>query len=156
MKLTKGEFRLMIKECIRELITEGAFNQILTESISGNVLPNMVGVQNQSQTQTNTGYQSQQQNVVNPHLQNLIQNTAKMVTAAKPQQAGLYAALLEDTAKTTLQKMMLNDTQMRGSANMIVEDNQPITANEIKDLQALSGGGDMKRWAAIAMGGQKR
>ena len=154
MKLTKGEFRLMIKECIRELITEGAFNQILSESISGNVLPNSGIVAGQNQQFS--GNVNQQQSNVNPHLQNIIQNTAKMVTAAKPQQAGLYAALLEDTAKTTLQKMLLNDSQMRSGGNMIVEDNTPVSAHEVQDLQALSVGGDMKRWAAIAMGGQKR
>ena len=154
MKLTKGEFRLMIKECIRELITEGAFNQILSESISGNVLPNSGIVAGQNQQFS--GNVNQQQSNVNPHLQNIIQNTAKMVTAARPQQAGLYAALLEDTAKTTLQKMLLNDSQMRSGGNMIVEDNTPVSAHEVQDLQALSVGGDMKRWAAIAMGGQKR
>lgn len=154
MKLTKGEFRLMIKECIRELITEGAFNQILSESISGNVLPNSATVTGQNQQFS--GNINQQQSNVNPHLQNIIQNTAKMVTAARPQQAGLYAALLEDTAKTTLQKMLLNDSQMRSGGNMIVEDNTPVSAHEVQDLQALSVGGDMKRWAAIAMGGQKR
>ena len=154
MKLTKGEFRLMIKECIRELITEGAFNQILSESISGNVLPNS-GIAS-GQPQQFLGNVNQQQSNVNPHLQNIIQNTAKMVTAARPQQAGLYAALLEDTAKTTLQKMLLNDSQMRTGGNMIVEDNTPVSAHEVQDLQALSVGGDMKRWAAIAMGGQKR
>lgn len=155
MKLTKGEFRLMIKECIRELITEGAFNQILTESISGNVLPNSnIGTISSQQSMMNS---VPQQSNLNPHLNNLIQNTAKMVTAAKPQQAGLYAALLEDTAKTTLQKMILNDTQMRGGGgNMVVEDNTPLSQHEVQDLQALSVGGDMKRWAAIAMGGQKR
>lgn len=154
MKLTKGEFRLMIKECIRELITEGAFNQILTESISGNVLPNVASVSGQPQQVAINS--SQNQANVNPHLQNIIQNTAKMVTAARPQQAGLYAALLEDTAKTTLQKMLLNDSQMRNAGNMIVEDNTPLSQHEVQDLQALSAGGDMKRWAAIAMGGQKR
>lgn len=154
MKLTKGEFRLMIKECIRELITEGAFNQILSESITGNVLPNSATVTGQNQQFS--GNINQQQSNVNPHLQNIIQNTAKMVTAARPQQAGLYAALLEDTAKTTLQKMLLNDSQMRSGGNMIVEDNTPVSAHEVQDLQALSVGGDMKRWAAIAMGGQKR
>ena len=154
MKLTKGEFRLMIKECIRELITEGAFNQILSESISGNLLPNSGIVSAQSQQVSRDA--NQPQSNVNPHLQNIIQNTAKMVTAARPQQAGLYAALLEDTAKTTLQKMLLNDSQMRSGGNMIVEDNTPVSAHEVQDLQALSVGGDMKRWAAIAMGGQKR
>lgn len=32
MKLTKGEFKVMIKECIKELIKEGAFNQALHEA----------------------------------------------------------------------------------------------------------------------------
>lgn len=155
MKLTKGEFRLMIKECIRELITEGAFNQILTESMTGNVYSNSNTIAAMPQQQMMNSVP--QQSTLNPHLSNLIQNTAKMVTAAKPQQAGLYAALLEDTAKTTLQKMMLNDTQMRGGGgHMVVEDNTPLSQHEVQDLQALSVGGDMKRWAAIAMGGQKR
>ncbi len=154
MKLTKGEFRLMIKECIRELITEGAFNQILTESIYSNAGINSGTISGQSQQLY--GNTNQQQANINPHLHNIVQNTAKMVTTAKPQQAGLYAALLEDTAKTTLQKMLLNDTQMRSAGNMIVEDNTPVSQHDMRDLQALSGNGDMKRWAAIAMGGQKR
>ena len=33
MKLTKGEFKAMIKECIKELITEGAFDTVLAESM---------------------------------------------------------------------------------------------------------------------------
>ena len=32
MKLTKSEFKAMIKECMRELIKEGAFGQTITES----------------------------------------------------------------------------------------------------------------------------
>lgn len=33
MKLTKSEFKTMIKECIKELITEGAFDTVLEESM---------------------------------------------------------------------------------------------------------------------------
>jgi hypothetical protein len=146
MKLSKGEFRLMIKECIRELINEGAFNQILTESI-GNVKPQML--------QGGVGENSVR--TENPHLQNLIQTTTKLVTAGKPQQAQLYASLLEDTAKNTLQRMINGDTEMRGSSNLLVEGEEtPVSAHEMRDLENLSGNGDMKRWAAIAMGGSKR
>jgi hypothetical protein len=33
MKLNKSEFKNMIKECIRELVDEGAFNEVLKENI---------------------------------------------------------------------------------------------------------------------------
>lgn len=149
MKLSKTEFRLMIKECLRELINEGAFNHILTETVGASKL-NYTG-------KPPTGTTSQYDDITNPHLQNLIQQTTKMVTAAKPQQAALYASLLEDTAKGTLQRMLNNDVQMRGNGNLIVEqEDTPVSSHEIKDLEALSGNGDMKRWAAIAMGGMKR
>ena len=74
MKLTKGEFKLMIKECIRELVGEGAFNQVLTES-----LPNNRDGAEQSHRRTEQS--------INPHLSNLVQQAAKMVTSARPQQA---------------------------------------------------------------------
>lgn len=38
MKLTKGEFKVMIKECIKELIKEGAFNQALHEAGIGKLV----------------------------------------------------------------------------------------------------------------------
>jgi len=143
MKLSKGEFKLMIKECIRELIGEGAFNQVLTESFAGNK-----EITQHSQKPTESSF--------NPHLNNLVQQTARMVTSAKPQQANLYASLLEDTAKNTLQKMLLSEGQSGGVArNLISEDAAPIQKSELKDLEALSVGGDMKRWAAIAMRGTK-
>jgi hypothetical protein len=40
MKLTKTELKSMIKECIRELVKEGAFNEVLTEEISNAVKSN--------------------------------------------------------------------------------------------------------------------
>lgn len=37
MKLSKSEFKSMIKECIRELVNEGAFNEVLKENIFANL-----------------------------------------------------------------------------------------------------------------------
>lgn len=143
MKLTKGEFKLMIKECIRELVGEGAFNQVLTESF-----PNSRDGSEQSHRRTEQS--------INPHLSNLVQQAAKMVTSARPQQADLYASLMEDTAKNTLQKMIMSEGHSSGiPKHLISEDNTPIQKSELKTLEALSVGGDMKRWAAIAMKGTK-
>ena len=41
MKLNSAQFKKILKECIRELITEGAFDNVIKENVQVNAPPRM-------------------------------------------------------------------------------------------------------------------
>jgi len=171
MKLSKSEFRAMIKECIRELVQEGAFNAVITESIGGGVparMPvaasDMISVP-APQNMNPYGLINQQPPspslVHNPVLSNAIQMATSLVTRAKPEQAALYGQIFEDTSRTTLQKMIGQEHEHRQGLGglAIPEEQAALNKEDSKSLEALAaigGGGDMQRWAKVAMGGRTR
>ena len=70
MKLNKAEFKSLLKECLNELIKEGAFNNVIKEVISKSNLP--VIAENKSTTTTPVKQQPQQQ--VPPMLKEVAAN----------------------------------------------------------------------------------
>lgn len=83
MKLTKSEFKTMIKECIKELIGEGAFDQALNEAGIGSpspVLPNRNSpVNRQSSKTAPVAKKSSQPASRDPRLQERVRETAKAI-----------------------------------------------------------------------------
>lgn len=174
MKLSKTEFRSMIKECIRELVQEGAFNAVVTESIGASASgggrmpvasPDMItpasSPHQPSQVQAYNPYGVQQPAIVhNPMLSNAIQMATSLVTRARPEEAALYSQILEDTSRTTLQKMIGQENEHRQGLGglSLPEVQSEITKQDSKGLEALAAigaGGDMQRWAKVAMGGRR-
>jgi hypothetical protein len=158
MKITKSEFRAMIKECIRELVQEGAFNSVITESVGGNMARMPVAAPDMIRPQT---YAAPPAPVVhNPMLSNAIQMATSLVTRARPEEAALYSQILEDTSRTTLQKMIGQENEHRqGLGGLSLPEVQTeINKQDSKGLEALAAigaGGDMQRWAQVAMGGRR-
>jgi len=185
MKLTKSEFKAMIKECMRELIKEGAFGQTITESKTTKpktaqqptsrlgstagrdpmvaerarlAARRMAGAEDELDAMMPAGYESgPTSQIQNPGLQNLVESTARMMAKGDSQLAESYASIFADTAVNTLPQMMANDTDRRGYGNLAAAgmQGQVEKVNE-QELQSLAVAGDMSRWAAVAFGNTGR
>lgn len=158
MKISKSEFRAMIKECIRELVQEGAFNSVITESVGGGRMP--IAAQDMIQAPVASYASPPPPTVHNPMLSNAIQMATSLITRARPEQAALYSQILEDTSRTTLQKMIGQENEHRQGLGGLAlpEEQAAITKQDSKGLEALAAigaGGDMQRWAQVAMGGRR-
>ena len=180
MKLTKAEFKGMIKECIKELIKEGAFNRALKES--GLITSSPQQQQQQprrapvdtarvrSAASRMAGYdefvggaeadeiQSQTNDYMNssPGLKALVESTANMMAKGNKQDAGVYADIFADTAMNTLPKMMMNDPNRQGYGSLVAAGMQ-ATQEQVapEQLEALAGPRkDITHWARLAFGGK--
>lgn len=179
MKLTKLEFKGIIKECIKELLNEGAFNETLKECVIGSkVYQETAGTHNnppQKKIQTEAiarkivGYgeliendeEQPIQNIrSNPHLQNLIENTANMMSKGNKDMASAYADIFADTALNTLPKMMAQESLSNGNVSMATAAGQnnlneeKVAPQQLQEL-ANANNGDIGHWAKIAFGGRK-
>lgn len=155
MKMTKSQFKSLMKECLTELINEGAFDakfQSLAEGQNAGSMKSMLyGNQNPSYRPQQTT--PQPQGGVNPKILDAVRN----VTSATPSgRKGLFEEILLDTALTTLQNQM---SQGDGGFGGGLYNNSPASAEEqavdSAQLAALAGG-NPSRWAVAAFGGKKR
>jgi len=185
MKLTRGEFKTMLKECIKELIKEGAFGQALSENFKG------VSARNNGQQTVQQRQQPQQQDpylaerarsaarrmagadaefiggqeqmgpdfnpsperLQNKGLQNLVDQTAFSMAKGDQKLAESYAAIFADTAIHTLPKMMAQDPNRSGYGHLAAAGMQAHEEQVAPEqLQSLAVGGDITRWAALALG----
>ena len=151
MKLNKNQFKKILKECILELVKEGAFDKVISESLhSSNHVQSRSGVdlrENTNQAQPlGLG-----QMTPNQRLKEVARMTAMGAANGDKKQAEMLASIFEDTAMTTLQSQ-LNEGG-GGGAMSLEENNMPaITEHEQAQLELLSGGHGMKHWAALAFG----
>lgn len=145
MKMTKSQFKLLMKECLTELINEGAFDkkleQIAESKMRGGHLP--LGAKSLNE-------QGKVPAGVNPKILEAV----NIATAG--QQGGrksMFQEILMDTAMTTLQQ------QLEGVGASGLQDNSPVNpaiqAADEAQLHAISGG-NPSRWAAAAFGGKKK
>jgi hypothetical protein len=96
MKLTKGEFKAIIKECIKELITEGAFNAVLNESLQQtNILSNR-----SSSSGTKTQHVGSKEKVNKERIRELV----KSMVSPDPEEDYRHGRLDGRLAEKTLMK----------------------------------------------------
>lgn len=166
MKLTKTEFKGMIKDCIRELLKEGAFTDVIRESIEQDAPSSrpaakdlVSNVQARSAAAKMAGYDTYSDDADYGHMQ-INQNIARLVEATSTQMgkgdnqmASAYAAILADTAMNTLPQQMAQDSSRSGYGALAAagaQGHQEKVAPE--ELQAIAPSGDVSHWAKLAFG----
>lgn len=89
----------------------------------------------------------------NPGLQNLVEQTARMMAKGDTQMAKDYAAIFADTAVNTLPQMMMNDPNRQGYGNLAAAGMQAqVEKVKPEELKSLAPTGDITRWATLAFG----
>lgn len=88
MKIQKTEFKAIIKECLKELINEGALNQIISGVLS-----------------EQSDVAAQQAAISNP----MIKAAAMQTAGGNPQQAALMEQIFADTAVNSLPQHIRNE-----------------------------------------------
>lgn len=138
MKLTKTEFRQMLKECILELVEEGKLGSIHFGNQQTQQLSSPFGNQVSLNEQAST----------NETLNNVVQQAARAVAKSTGKDK-LYEALFAETARTTLQERINAE---RGGG-MLGAGSLPATPQEIvQDQQQLQNIPGVNKWAMIAFG----
>lgn len=151
MKITKSQFKSLMKECLTELISEGAFDKKIEQIAESKIKSGGVMSGNVSQTPVATPANI----TANPSIASAI-NT---LSAAKAWQGkkSLFEEILKDTAATTLQKQ-LSEEGFGASGNglslggVATEEERQ---SDVKQLTIMSNG-DPGRWARAAFSSKKR
>lgn len=139
-----------MKECLTELINEGAFDRKLEQI---------------AESKIGSGHLPQGSNSLNeygnsasmPGVNDRIKEAVRIVTGAQPgERKSIFQEILMDTAMTTLQKQLSGEMGGGGAGLM---ENIPVSAAaraaDDRELAALAGG-NPQRWAMAAFGGKKK
>lgn len=146
MKMTKSQFKTLMKECLSELINEGAFDKKLEQIAESKMTPG-------GSTPRYSGYgsineETRQSGGINPRILDAINEVTRGKQGA---QKNMFRDIMMDTAMTSLQ------SQLEGAAGL--QENVPATRAEIAtqeaELSALAGG-NPSRWAMAAFGGKQK
>lgn len=180
MKMTKNDFKGLIKECLLELVQEGAFNQV-ANVIAENVRPNTStraaakDLVQQNQQKKNpadvdrarrlaakmAGYDEfvpetsdSPSAPINENLKKLIETTSVQMGKGDSKAANAYAAILADTAMNTLPQQMAQDTSRGGGYGALAAASMQGTQEKVapQELQAIAPQGDVSHWAKLAFG----
>lgn len=162
MKMTRTQFKTLMKECLSELINEGMFDKHLeklveskqsggfrTSSENGMLYGNSSGRSNSGTPpeKTVTGD-------INPRLIAAVQN---VVSQSPNSKKTMLESIMMDTALHTLQNQLANGDGF-GAAGALSQNtplSQEALAHDTAQLEAMSGG-NLSRWAVAAFGGKKR
>jgi hypothetical protein len=157
MKLKKDQFKKILKECILELINEGAFDKVVSEGLQeskryGRNDQNRPAVQ--LQENYDSGHGGFGQLSPNERLREMARTTAHLASGGNKKQADMLSKIFEDTAMTTLQAQLASGDKGNISPGMFIgEQADPqVEMFEQAQLDALSGGRGAKHWAALAFG----
>lgn len=154
MKLNRTQFKKILKECIRELITEGAFDSVIKENMSApparvaaRDLVGSSGVEAPTLPYGSVGQLSPAQ-----RLKDLAKVTAVHSAKGDTKQAAIMEQIFADTAMTTLQQQL--GTEMGGSGDVFVghTSNPAVEQHDQMEIMALNGGQPVNHWAALAFG----
>ena len=168
MKLSKLQFKKILKECIRELIGEGAFDNVVTENLSNHVPAQQPrraandfvssfggsladqAASYQTAPYQAAPYQEEAHTDVRPNsrLDELTKMTAAQCAHGDPSQAAMMESIFADTARTTLQERLA--AEGGGGYARPVDPQQD--AREMAQLEQLTGGHGTGHWAALAFG----
>lgn len=179
MKMTKNDFKGMIKECIRELIKEGAFNEVATV-MAENVNPtssvrtaarDMINQKNPVDTARAraavarmAGYDeggfgaSEAADMpsapMNQSMKKLVEATSSQMSKGDSKMANAYAAILADTAMHTLPQQMAQDPSRNGGYGAMAAAGMQGAQEKVapQELQAIAPSGDVSHWAKLAFG----
>lgn len=177
MKINRAQLKSILKECVKELITEGAFNNVIKENMSSSPsaprhnndespnIWNANGVRrpapndlqqnnyeshspkNNSQYDHNVGQMGP-----NQRLQELAKTVAQNASGGNPKHARMMESIFADTAMTTLQKQLANGDGGGNGVYVGEEYTQETQQADLAELQALGGGAPQGHWAALAFG----
>lgn len=139
-RLTKKDFKGLLKECLREILLEEG---MIGSTSSANKL---VVSENK---QLNRNNLKNNKLVEEPKINNpvLMENIQRLSSAAG-EKASLYAKLLEDTAVTTLQEQNLPGE--KGAIKVESVYTEEHLQEDLSALQGLSDDGNISKWAQIA------
>ena len=176
MKITKAEFKVMIKECICELIKDGAFADVLAEGVNKQPeakkqssfraaakelisdAPKIDKEKLKAKAAQMSGYYQGSDETssptetrpINEHVKKIISATVNEMRKGNSELSSTYAAIFEDTAMHTLPQQLAND----GGSGMGALQAAGMQNQEEKvapaQLEAMAVGGDMSRWASVA------
>lgn len=162
MKLNKIQFKKILKQCIRELITEGAFNNVIKENVGS---ANLVSTVKKRPTANDFVSSNKLEEAAGPdtsvgnfspneRLKSLTHTAAALTSKHNPEMSSIMENIFADTAQTTLQKQ-LGAEGPRGAGEAFLVD-EKFTKEEIKQdmevLDGLTGGRGVGHWASVAFG----
>lgn len=179
MKMTKSDFKGLIKECIRELIKEGAFNEVATV-MAENANPTSIRtaardiVNQKSPVDTararaaaarmagyeDFGFSSEASDMqmssapMNQNMKKLVEATSSQMSKGDNKMASAYAAILADTAMHTLPQQMAQDPSRNGGYGAMAAAGMQGAQEKVapQELQAIAPSGDVSHWAKLAFG----
>jgi len=180
MKMTKSDFKGLIKECIRELIKEGAFNEVATV-MAENATPtssvrtaarDMVSQKNHVDIARaraaaarmagydDLGFSSETSDMpmptapINQNMKKLVEATSSQMSKGDSKMASAYAAILADTAMHTLPQQMAQDPSRNGGYGAMAAAGMQGAQEKVapQELQAIAPSGDVSHWAKLAFG----
>lgn len=153
MKLTKSEFKEMLKECIVELVKEGKLpltQLFTTENVDSHQQQGSQTFRqhNMPSPEGNNMYGSQ-----NNRLNEAVKATAMAVAKGDPKQSKMFESVFMDTALTTLQEKLHSDKALSsGGAGGFAGLPATPEQREIDQAQLNSFAGK-NTWAKLAFGG---
>lgn len=140
MKLSRNEFKDIIKECLIEILAEGMGSQTtLKESLSRAPIKNVINNRRPSDTTVYGSSSAQKQPALDKKR---INEVIKAESNGDP----VLAAILADTASTTLPNMIMSENSRQpplpaGSVESVVASKNP---------EELFGDEAASKWAALA------
>lgn len=163
MKLSKTEFKKILKQCIKELIVEGAFNNVIKENV-GHVSPEPARVasndlvsnnQQQPSNNFNPFTSSVGQSSPNERMRELVRMTAMHSANGNEKQAAIMENILTDTAQTTYLKQ--RGAEGTGAAGMggktyVSKEEEQYDKAQLDALNGIGGNKGSNHWAALAFG----
>ncbi|MFA6050795.1 MAG: hypothetical protein WC761_06425 [Candidatus Paceibacterota bacterium] len=178
MKINRAQLKSILKECVKELITEGAFNNVIKESVNAapksdngnndsaniwngngvrrpaaNDLQQQQNYQESTPTPKNNQYDyNVGQMNPNQRLHDLARTVAQNASGGNPKHAKMMESIFADTAMTTLQKQLANGEGGGHGVYVGEEYTQEIQQADMAELNALGGGAPQGHWAALAFG----
>lgn len=153
MKLNRAQFKKILKECIRELITEGAFDNVIKENVqapTARLAPQDLVAPGHAAPQQ--PFNSVGHMTPNQRLRELSRVAAAQAGKGDPKQAAMMESIFADTAMTTLQHQL--GTEMGGGGGVYLGEQASAETDKVDqaELNALSGGRPKNHWAALAFG----
>jgi hypothetical protein len=182
MKMTKSDFKGMIKDCIRELIKEGAFNEVgavmsegtrtapSTNRVASRDMINQKSPVDAARTRAaaariagydDMGFGSSENSdmqissaPMNQNMQKLVEAASNQMSKGDNKMANAYAAILADTAMHTLPQQMAQDPSRNGGYGAMAAAGMQGAQEKIapEQLQAIAPSGDIGHWAKLAFG----
>jgi hypothetical protein len=143
-----NQFRSIIKESIRELIAEGVFKDIVKECVSEMITEGGF-LSNDSQIDEAALKKGL---IKNNQLEKMAMEFGRVSARGKDSSTvKIYEDIYADTARTTLQKQIINDPQGVSSATKNLLINDGADPEQIKsDSAQLSTFSASNRWAQVA------